>query len=147
MPKDSAYYREYYARVIKPRRQAALVEVLRGKCYYCGLERRLTRDHVIARTKGSTGAHSNIVGACFWCNNSKGNLSIEEWRLSIAKRLVGWPNFVPGQIAWLKSHGFDPVAVALRELPAVKFAFEGGNTLEQWSSKARHRREFPPEQL
>lgn len=101
----------------------------------------LTVDHIIPKTRGGSEAEENLVLACYWCNMSKGAKLIEEWRFSIAKMLVAWPEFRPIQIEWLRSNGFDPESIARAVLSEVKFAFEGGSTLKRWSATAIHRRE------
>lgn len=139
---SSSYHRNYYYRVTKPRRQArAKCNTTKGSCHYCGELKTLTIDHVVPRARGGADSRENLVLACYWCNMSKGGQLLEEWRFSIAKKLAGWPEFRPMQIEWLRSHGFDPESIATALLPQVKFAFEGGSTLKQWSSNAKHKRE------
>jgi len=138
---EKSYQRDYYHRVTKPKRQARVLTKEQGSCYYCGEIKTLAIDHVIPRKRGGSDSNENIVFACYWCNMSKGAKLIEEWRFSIAKQLVSWPEFRPMQIEWLRSHGFDPEAVATALLSQVKFAFEGGNTLKRWSATAMHSRE------
>lgn len=50
------------------------------RCQYCGCNDRtkLTIDHVVPRSKGGATSYQNCVAACISCNNSKGNLSVEE---------------------------------------------------------------------
>lgn len=52
-----------------------------GECAYCGCTpkkgQRLTRDHLVAWSKGGTTKQGNIVPACQRCNSSKG---ADEWR-------------------------------------------------------------------
>lgn len=59
-----------------------LVQRYDGCCAYCGeaLGETFDFDHVVAISRG--GAHSigNLVPACVWCNRSKWNLTIVEWR-------------------------------------------------------------------
>lgn len=60
-----------------------------GKCYYCGLTveqrepphpRAATLDHLLPLSKGGKSAMSNLVLACFRCNNEKGDLTETEYR-------------------------------------------------------------------
>jgi 5-methylcytosine-specific restriction endonuclease McrA len=44
-----------------------------GRCYYCGLERKLTQDHVVPLSKGGSHSKDNVVAACRSCNSSKGD--------------------------------------------------------------------------
>ena len=59
----------------KPASAADVVNVLKsakGKCYYCGLKRKLTIDHIIPLARGGTHEKCNLVAACGACNSSKG---------------------------------------------------------------------------
>lgn len=47
----------------------------RGYCAYCGNWRRMTKDHIIPKSKGG----QLILWVCIWCNKSKRNLYLEEW--------------------------------------------------------------------
>lgn len=49
------------------------------ECHYCGRATRLTKDHVIPRSRGGTDAEANIVFACRNCNSAKGDRTPEEW--------------------------------------------------------------------
>jgi 5-methylcytosine-specific restriction endonuclease McrA len=42
-------------------------------CQYCGATRQLTLDHVIPTSKGGKHSWDNVVTACEWCNNRKGD--------------------------------------------------------------------------
>lgn len=56
----------------------------RQTCVYCGITtKRITRDHVIPKSKGGRGMHSNTVWACQACNLSKGSRTPEEWAADI----------------------------------------------------------------
>ena len=60
-------------------------------CYYCGRKltrQKATKDHMIPQSKGGSDLRSNIVDACRTCNGSKGNLTVEEFRLVMAFRAV-----------------------------------------------------------
>ena len=51
-----------------------------NKCAYCGEDtKELTRDHVLAYSKGGYNVQSNIVPACQSCNSSKRDKDMEEW--------------------------------------------------------------------
>lgn len=55
----------------------------KGKCWYCGIDflsAKLTRDHIVPRSKGGLNVPSNLVLACFPCNQEKGNKSLEIYR-------------------------------------------------------------------
>lgn len=58
-------------------------------CYYCGKQvsrQKVTVDHVVPRSKGGSNSSRNKVDACRPCNEAKGSLSIEEFRLVMAYR-------------------------------------------------------------
>lgn len=44
-----------------------------NKCQYCGINRDLTLDHVIPKSKGGKSSWTNLVTACMRCNARKGN--------------------------------------------------------------------------
>lgn len=52
----------------------AILVAFAGHCAYCGkVPERLTMDHVIPASKGGQHIASNVVPACFSCNQSKGD--------------------------------------------------------------------------
>jgi len=48
-------------------------------CAYCGADKKLTVDHVVALKNGGLHVASNLVGACGCCNSSKKDTPVEEW--------------------------------------------------------------------
>lgn len=49
-------------------------------CAYCGKHTHaLTKDHVIALSKGGNMIKQNIIPVCRSCNSSKGNRSLSKW--------------------------------------------------------------------
>lgn len=48
-------------------------------CHYCGAPGG-TIDHVVPRSKGGTSGARNCVPACAWCNEKKGDKSVEEFK-------------------------------------------------------------------
>lgn len=49
-------------------------------CQYCWVRGgRLECDHVVPVSRGGTHDLSNLVTACFACNRSKRNKTVEEW--------------------------------------------------------------------
>jgi 5-methylcytosine-specific restriction endonuclease McrA len=61
------------------------------RCYYCGVKfddgkHRLTWDHKIPRSRGGKGKHGNLVPACFTCNQEKGVLTENEYKLVLYYR-------------------------------------------------------------
>jgi len=51
-------------------------------CAYCG-GRASHVDHVFPRSRGGLDVESNLVAACEHCNLSKGDRTLEEWRIAI----------------------------------------------------------------
>jgi len=50
-------------------------------CTYCGERgKRLECDHVIPVVRGGAHTTDNLVTACFACNRSKRDKTVEEWR-------------------------------------------------------------------
>lgn len=49
-------------------------------CAYCGEKENLTKDHVIPISRGGRHSVGNIVPACQYCNFSKHNRLIVEWK-------------------------------------------------------------------
>lgn len=53
------------------------------RCAYCGErfpKHRLTRDHVLARSRGGADRWGNVVSACERCNHTKGSLLVDDFR-------------------------------------------------------------------
>lgn len=48
-------------------------------CAYCGIDEKLTVDHLIPRKKGGPDVGENMVWACASCNSSKGARDVLEW--------------------------------------------------------------------
>jgi 5-methylcytosine-specific restriction endonuclease McrA len=72
-------------RVMRPSR--ALVYKRDGhKCQYCGSTRRLTIDHVLARSRGGGNTWDNLVVACSSCNTKKGDKLLEQTGMKLAKK-------------------------------------------------------------
>ncbi len=74
------------------------------RCFYCDRilsRRKKTKDHVIPKSRNGSSARHNIVDACRDCNQSKGNLTIDEFRVVVAFRfgVVKRPKFrFPGEL-------------------------------------------------
>lgn len=54
-------------------------EAFNFTCAYCGCDRKLTMDHVIAVSIGGSTDVSNIIPACQSCNSSKQNKDMVVW--------------------------------------------------------------------
>ncbi|MFH1763454.1 MAG: HNH endonuclease [Gemmatimonadota bacterium] len=69
-------------------------------CQYCGRHRSelkgrqfLTRDHILALSRGGSNSWENVVASCSPCNNRKGNRLPEEVGMQLLS-LPGEPNHV-----------------------------------------------------
>lgn len=124
----SDYQKEYYQRVTRPKRRR---NGETGECCYCGHSGLLTVEHVIPKSKGGSGGETRK--ACAWCNLSRGNRDLGEWRSSLARRIAGVPDFTRQQRAWLRdTAGLDVYAVDVSD---VVFAFESGGGATDWRRK------------
>jgi len=47
---------------------------------YCGSDKQLEGDHIVALSRGGSNAFVNLATACRPCNLSKGSKTVEEWR-------------------------------------------------------------------
>lgn len=55
-----------------------------GHCAYCGCQlnvNNMTRDHVLAKSRGGTSELDNLLPACRACNLLKGDDSLDSFRL------------------------------------------------------------------
>jgi 5-methylcytosine-specific restriction endonuclease McrA len=78
------YKRRSLARELK----AAVWEMTWGQCWYCGTNYmnpfdNLIIEHVVPLCRGGTNEIENLVPACSSCNESKGVMLVEEWRLHL----------------------------------------------------------------
>ncbi|RID93703.1 HNH endonuclease [Gemmobacter lutimaris] len=48
-------------------------------CLHCGSIERLTKDHLIPRSRGGDGDAENIITCCAKCNSSRGNTDLMHW--------------------------------------------------------------------
>ena len=48
-------------------------------CLHCGAKDRLTRDHLIPRSRGGDADAENIVTCCASCNSARGNMDLMLW--------------------------------------------------------------------
>jgi len=54
------------------------------RCRYCGATSMLTIDHIFPRSRGGhPDKKENLVTSCFRCNQSKANMTPEEWGTAI----------------------------------------------------------------
>jgi hypothetical protein len=50
-----------------------------GACWFCGREA-ITIDHATPRSKGGTNEMWNLLPACVYCNNLKGDATVRQFR-------------------------------------------------------------------
>ncbi len=68
------------------------------ECQYCGTNKDLTLDHVVPKSKGGKSTWTNLVTACKHCNAKKGDYSLDQAGLKLAKHPVK-----PSYIMFLKT--------------------------------------------
>lgn len=67
-----------------------------GWCYLCGCCAAATIDHVVPTCAGGTNALSNLLGACTWCNHSKSDVSLQEFRTrQVRNYITAWGRLHP----------------------------------------------------
>ena len=62
-----------------------------GRCWYCGASpefAEITIDHAKPRSRGGLSTDDNLLPACDYCNNLKGNLKISEFRKYVKALVV-----------------------------------------------------------
>ena len=65
-----------------------LKQVTNNRCYYCGAEDQLEKDHFVPRVAGGDDSIANIVPSCRRCNLQKSS--------SIGSDFFRWLNFLKG---------------------------------------------------
>lgn len=78
------YVRVPYKRVLLTRKN--VIRRDGNCCQYCGLNDRITIDHVMPRSRGGKDTWTNLVAACVPCNNRKGNRTPEEADMRLARK-------------------------------------------------------------
>lgn len=59
------------------------------QCFYCGSkDRKLTKDHVIPKSKGGEDIAANIVPACWPCNRRKWTRLVETFKEGATLKLI-----------------------------------------------------------
>jgi hypothetical protein len=64
-------------------------------CSYCGKhfsEAHLTRDHIVPVSRGGKDIWTNVVAACWKCNNKKGNMMLDDCGLELL-----WVPYTPSR--------------------------------------------------
>lgn len=83
------------ARHVPPLTNVALFARDRKTCLYCGhhcLDRELTRDHVVPKSRGGSDMWDNVVASCRRCNHWKGDRLVHECNMELMA-LPYVPNF------------------------------------------------------
>lgn len=78
---------EYQRRSLPRDVKAAVWSFTWGQCWYCGTNylnpfETLVMEHVIPLCRGGDDEIENVVPACIYCNQSKGTMLLEEWRVA-----------------------------------------------------------------
>ncbi len=55
------------------------ISEFQGRCAYCGVDEKLTVDHVVPLSRGGAHTRTNIAPACLSCNTSKHTKLLSEW--------------------------------------------------------------------
>jgi 5-methylcytosine-specific restriction endonuclease McrA len=58
-----------------------------NQCVYCGIEKNLTIDHIIPRSRGGKNSWINLVTCCSSCNLKKANKTPEEANMKMRYRV------------------------------------------------------------
>lgn len=72
-----------------------LCSIYRGECAYCGYVRPLEADHAIPLSRGGSNFIDNILPACRYCNASKKDRTVEEFRAGMIYRRAPRTPLVP----------------------------------------------------
>lgn len=57
----------------------AVQEAQEHRCRYCGVQCKLTRDHLTPISRGGSDSIDNITGACLACNTQKNDRTLSEY--------------------------------------------------------------------
>jgi 5-methylcytosine-specific restriction endonuclease McrA len=57
-----------------------MAKIYSSPCFYCGGLDRIEADHIIPVSRGGRHSVGNLISACRWCNASKGNRFVSEWK-------------------------------------------------------------------
>lgn len=62
---------------MRKERRRRIIEGQGGRCLRCRSVEELTLDHIIPRSRGGSGAQSNLQVLCKPCNQMKGSMTID----------------------------------------------------------------------
>lgn len=82
-----------------------------ARCHYCGEEitkKNATVDHITPKSKGGTNNIDNLALCCKSCNSSKGEKTVDDYRLRVAIKKSKWINVLTTpQVKMLLDDGHD----------------------------------------
>lgn len=88
------------------RERKMIYNMFGGRCAYCGCEidwEELEVDHIVPYVKGGR-TYNNLFPACSICNNTKGTMSVEEFR----KYIMGKVFLKPGVQLLVRYYDIEP---------------------------------------
>lgn len=62
-------------------RESVIFAKTDGHCAYCWERPATTIDHILATSRGGGNSRTNVIGACWPCNNEKAALTLAEFRI------------------------------------------------------------------
>lgn len=111
-------------RMSNPKLRAAVWYKSNGHCWYCGtLPNPFSQfciDHFIPKSRKGGDNIDNLVPSCRKCNQMKGNLTIEEFRIKLTQHNINIPKFTNEQIDYLRT-----INILLPKPKLIKFYYEG----------------------
>jgi len=99
-----------------------LLRISKNKCWYCGDNITISKmriDHLVPKSKGGKDIFSNYRPSCVFCNLSKTNLSLEQYRLRVAYQKEERPNIPKNILEFLNNKN-----IFIPEPPRHIFWFE-----------------------
>ena len=72
------------------KRKPGVLHRARNRCEHCGSKNELTVDHIIPLSRGGSSHPSNLQSLCRKCNEEKGSMTNEEYKL--AKKICRYDN-------------------------------------------------------
>lgn len=110
---------------------AKILKRAERRCFYCG-EEASTADHVQPTSRGGIRGIPNMVAACRTCNNDKGCMTLEEFRLYRFARhmlatgpaiaVINLINWLPEWKFWGELNGASRCVPVIKEERQAAFA-------------------------
>jgi len=114
-----------------------LFDEQRGKCHYCRVQMHMgttgkyfcTVDHKTPKSKGGGNHINNLVGACFTCNNMRGNIPYQAFKRFIelygnkspikqVMRNISRDEYLLHKPMWDAIHGITTIDIVQEQKPA-----------------------------